>query len=114
MAADRASTKRAKADPSARLMGNGLSALRIIASAPIIERFGLRPMLTKAIFEGAKRGYGAVTSITAKQSASTETPAKKMVKPSVPSLFDLKPTDEQVMMVETVRRFSTDYLREHA
>lgn len=114
MAADRASTKRAKADPSARLMGNGLSALRIIASAPIIERFGLRPMLTKAIFEGAKRGYGAVTSITAKQSASTDTPAKKMAKPSVPSLFDLKPTDEQVMMVETVRRFSTDYLREHA
>lgn len=113
MTTENTSGKGANADLSARLMGGGLTVLRLVAGSPVIERFGLRPVLQKAIFEGTRRGYGAVTALAAKR---PHPQAKKasMAKPSMPKLFDIQPSEEQVMMLETVRRFAADYLREQA
>lgn len=109
------SSPRGQEDVSARLMGAGLSALRIVAGSPLVDRFGLRPALQRAIFEGTRRGYGAVSSLAMKPSkASAAAAAPPMATAAMPTLFDLEPTDEQTMMLDTVRRFADDVLRTHA
>lgn len=101
-------------DLGTRLMRGGLSALRMASSAPIVERFGLRPALNKFVFEGARLGYGAISTMGGKSKPSSGKSRDQVARPTRPSLFDLSPTDEQVMMQETVQRFSTDHLLEHA
>lgn len=101
-------------DLGTRLMRGGLSALRLASNAPVVERFGLRPVLNRVIFEGARLGYGAVTSMASKSGGSSAKSRDAVARPKKPSLFDLEPTDEQVMMQETVRRFATEHLLEQA
>lgn len=104
-----------KNDLSARLMGTGLSALRVVAGSPLVDRFGLRKTLQRAIFEGTRRGYGAVSAMAMKpKKGGPVTAAPVMTTAQVPTLFDLAPTDEQTMMLESVGRFAQDVLREHA
>lgn len=101
-------------DLGTRLMRGGLTALRMASNAPVIERFGLRPVLNRVIFEGARLGYGAVTSMASKPSTSRSKSRDVVARPSKPSLFDLEPTDEQVMMQETVQRFAREHLAEQS
>lgn len=99
-------------DLSARLMGGGLSALRLVAGSPLVDRFGLRPALQKAIFEGTRRGYGAMTTLATQRGSSKKT--NDVTRPTQPKLFDLTPSDEQTMMLEMLSRFTGDVLREAA
>lgn len=108
------SGQRPDIDLSTRLMRGGLSALRAASNAPIVERFGLRPALNKAVFEGVRFGYGALTTMASKPSAASGKSREQVARPRKPSLFDLEPTDEQVMMQETVQRFAKEHLLEHA
>src|SRR5690625_70656 len=101
-------------DLSTRLMRGGLSALRMASNAPVVERLGLRPVLNKVIFEGARLGYGAVTQMASKSSGASAKTRDAVARPTKPSLFDLEPTDEQVMMQETVQRFAREHLLEQA
>ena len=98
---------------SARLMGAGLAALREVAGSPVVDRFGLRPTLQRAIFEGTRRGFGLVGTLAAK-APSKPRKSPDFEKAARPVLFDLNPSDEQEMLVEMLQRFSTEVLREHA
>lgn len=114
MGTNKRSVAKPDIDLGTRLMRGGLSALRMASNAPVVERFGLRPVLNKVIFEGARLGYGAVTTMASKSSASGAKNRDAVARPTKPSLFDLEPTDEQVMMQETVQRFAREHLVEHA
>src|SRR5690625_8018054 len=52
--------------------------------------------------------------MASKSSGASAKTRDAVARPTNPSLFDLEPTDEQVMMQETVQRFAREHLLEQA
>jgi len=93
-------------------MGVGLAALNRISSLSVIDRFGLRKPLERAVFEGSRTGFRAVGAAN-----RTFAAAQKRSKPSRPAavtgreLFDLNPDDDQKLITEATREFAVEQLR---
>ncbi|WP_034270189.1 acyl-CoA dehydrogenase family protein [Haloechinothrix halophila] len=93
-------------------MGFGLAALTKISSSQVIDKMGLRKPFEKAVTTSVKHGFRAAGA-----ASRGFTPGKKLDKPArlAPAqdtgLFDLEPTEEQQMIVETVRDFAAEQLR---
>ena len=93
-------------------MGFGLATLTKISSSQVIDRMGLRKPFEKAVTTSVKHGFRAAGAASRGFS-----PGKKLDKPArlAPAqdtgLFDLEPTEEQQMIVETVREFAAEQLR---
>lgn len=92
-------------------IGAVMSALNRVAGAPALERLGMKKPVDRAVYEATKTGFRAAGAAT-----RTFTAAGKLGKPARPPAvtaagFDLTPTDEQQMIVETVREFATERLR---
>lgn len=93
-------------------IGYALAALNRVAGHPLVDRLGLRKPTEKAMFTATRAGFRTVgaASRSFKAVQQFRQPARL---PSAPhkGLFDLTPTDEQQMIQQTVREFSSQRLR---
>lgn len=101
-------SRKARRDP----MGIGLAVLNRVAQSPLIDRLGLRQVTEKAIYQGTKTGFRAAS--TAGRTFKTvqgkgKGTRQKQVGDS--GVFDLNPTEDQVMIVGVIREFATEVLR---
>lgn len=93
-------------------MGLGMAALTKISSSTVIDKVGLRKPFEKAVTSGVKHGFKAVGTggRAFKATQKLQKPARLETAPDT-GLFDLEPTEEQQMIVETVRDFAAEQLR---
>jgi alkylation response protein AidB-like acyl-CoA dehydrogenase len=93
-------------------MGSALAVLNQIASASVLDRFGLRKPLEKSVYESTKTGFVAVAaaSRTFAKVAGGNKP-KRLPSSGDKGLFDLTPSEEQQMIQETVSDFAAEQLR---
>ena len=93
-------------------MGAVMSVLNRVAGAPVVERLGLKKPVDRTLYQATKTGFrtaGAATrafTATGRKGAGTRPPSV-----ADSGVFDLTPTDEQQMIVETVRDFAAERLR---
>jgi alkylation response protein AidB-like acyl-CoA dehydrogenase len=93
-------------------MGAVMSVLNKVAGAPVLDRLKLKKPVDRALYEATKTGFRAAGAATRTFAAASRLGSAKRL-PSVPDsgVFDLTPTDEQQMIVETVRDFAAEHLR---
>ena len=97
-----------KRDP----MGAALGVLNRVAGLGLLDRLGLRKPVERGLYQATRAGFR-----TAAATSRTFTAASKLGKPArLPKapeqdLFDITPTDEQKMIVDTVREFAAEQLR---
>jgi hypothetical protein len=95
-----------------RGMAVGLRALNRVASSGTIDRLGLRDPVTSLIHGASKTG--ARTAATA---GRTFAAAQRLSRPArqprarTADLFDLTPSDEQILLRDAVREFGAERLR---
>ena len=94
-------------------MGRGLRALNRIAGSPLLDRVGLRGPAEKALYSATKSGFKAAGAAgrTFARVQSNGKPASRLTTGPRNDLFDLKPSDEQQMMRESVGDFAMAKLR---
>ena len=93
-------------------MGRAMAVLTKVSSSPVIDRLGLRKQFEKALTSSVKNGFTAVAAGERVFTATRKlTQPQRLAKPKDPELFDLEPTEEQQMIVETVREFAAEQLR---
>ncbi|MGB5809492.1 MAG: acyl-CoA dehydrogenase family protein [Polyangiales bacterium] len=84
------------------VMGGGLRALTKLADSPLVERFGLQDRTRQWVFEGARRAAETAKRFAPKGKGSSSTASPK---------FDLRLSEEQQLMRDTLRRFADDVMR---
>ncbi|QWF82347.1 Acyl-CoA dehydrogenase [Amycolatopsis sp. CA-230715] len=93
-------------------MGLGLSALTRIAGSKAIDRLGLRKPVQNLVTAGTRNGFKVAGA-----ASRTFGSAQRLGKPArlAPAkntgLFDLTPTEDQQLIVETVTEFAAEQLR---
>lgn len=93
-------------------LGGGIKLLNKVAGAEIIDRLGLRKTTEQVIHDGAAIGFKV-----AQGAVKATAPLVRMARPArlegkaSPSHFDLRLTEEQEMVRESVQRFALDVLR---
>lgn len=94
-----------------RAMGLGLRVIREVASSELVEKAGLRPTLEKAMNAGARQAARGMSA--AAKSFGGKARAKEDRLSNEPALddFDLEPTEEQAMVLDTVNRFADEIVR---
>lgn len=96
-----------------RAMGLGLTVIRRVAGSELIEKAGLRPSVEKMMYAGAKqaaRGMTAASKAFAGKGRPQEKEARLATEVALDD-FDLTPTEEQSLVLDTARRFAADVLR---
>jgi alkylation response protein AidB-like acyl-CoA dehydrogenase len=91
-------------------MGAVMSVLNKVA--PLADRLGLKKPVDRTLYQATKTGFRAAGAATRTFSAARKLGAAKRL-PPVPDtgVFDLTPSDEQRMIVDTVREFAAEQLR---
>ncbi len=85
------------------VMGGGLRALNKLVGSPLVERFGLRDRARQLVYEGARRAAETAKRFAPKDPRGAG--AKRSQK------FDLRLTEEQQLMRDTLRRFADDVMQ---
>ncbi len=93
-------------------MGLGLAALNRLAGSTLLDRAGLRKPVENVVATATRQGFRAAGAAQRTFRARTRMsePARPTDAPDT-GLFDLTPTDEQQMIVETVTEFAAEQLR---
>lgn len=93
-------------------MGLGMAALTKISSSRVIDRVGLRKPFEKVVTGSVKHSFKAVGTAgrAFKATQKLNQPARLEQAPDT-GKFGLEPTEEQQMIVETVRDFALEQLR---
>ncbi|PXY21016.1 acyl-CoA dehydrogenase family protein [Prauserella muralis] len=93
-------------------MGFGLAALTRLAGSRTLERTGLRKPVQNLVATATRNGFRAAGAANRAFKATTRRsePARLAPAPDT-GLFDLTPSDEQQMIVETVTEFAAEQLR---
>jgi alkylation response protein AidB-like acyl-CoA dehydrogenase len=94
-----------------KAMGSSLRLLGEIAGSSWVDKAGLREPAEKALREGARASVKAASALsrTLKKNGAGRGEAGDERAPDVG--FDLRPTDEQALMVDTAKRFAEDVMR---
>jgi alkylation response protein AidB-like acyl-CoA dehydrogenase len=94
-----------------RSMSVGLRALNRFASSPVVDRLGLRDPAER-ILHGAAKTTGRAAATAGRTFAAATKLTRPARQPRAASdLFDLRPTDEQQMLRDSVREFALAELR---
>ena len=93
-------------------MGFGLAALNRLAGSPLLDRTGLRKPVENVVATATRQGFRVAGAAQRTFKATTRLGKPARLAPtSETGLFDLTPTDEQQMIVETGREFAAEQLR---
>ncbi|MFE3291661.1 acyl-CoA dehydrogenase family protein [Rhodococcus sp. NPDC059234] len=95
-------------------MGAAMRVLTRITGSDLAEKYNLREPINRVTYEGTKTGFktlGAATRTFAKVSGGGQPKRLPDAAAKTADYFDLTPTDEQQMIVETVREFAAEILR---
>src|SRR5262245_24184583 len=93
-------------------MGAVMSVLNKVAGAPVVDRLGLKKSVDRALYQATRTGFQAAGAATRTFGAAKKLGSAKRL-PPVPDtgVFDLTPSEEQQMIVDTVREFAAERLR---
>ncbi len=94
------------------IQGAGLAVLNRVAGLSALEKLGLKKPAEQALFAASRTGF-KVAGMAGRQFKSVQdllSPAR-LESQAPRELFDLTPSEEQQMMVESLRRFAEDVLR---
>jgi alkylation response protein AidB-like acyl-CoA dehydrogenase len=91
--------------------GAPLRALTRFGGSELAERLGLRGAAQKAIFHGTRAGALAITQGVAFVRSKSAADAKRLTPSTSTGLFDLTPTEDQVLMRDSMRRFAEEVLK---
>ena len=93
-------------------MGVVMSMLNKVAGAPVVDRLGMKKPVDRALYQATKTGFQAAGAATRTFTAARRLGSAKRLPPVPDSgVFDLTPTEEQQLIVETVLEFSAERLR---
>ncbi len=95
-------------------MGAALRVLTKITGSDLAEKYNLRQTIDRVMYEGTKTGFKTLGAATRgfKMVAGGGAPKRLPHNPTVKTgYFDLTPSDDQQMIVETVREFAAEILR---
>jgi len=104
-------------DPGAKprrrtAIGTAMSVLNRVAGARVVSRLGLSGPVNRLVFGTTKAGFQAAGAVTRTFAAASKLTAPRRLAPAGDSgVFDLRPTDEQQLIVDTVREFAAEQLR---
>ncbi|MFI6168791.1 acyl-CoA dehydrogenase family protein [Nocardia sp. NPDC051052] len=100
--------------PKRDWMGAAMRVMTTITGSELAEKYNLRKPIERVTYEGTKTGFrtlGAATRAFAKVTGSGQPKRLAPNEAKTKDFFDLTPSDEQQMIVETVREFSEEILR---
>lgn len=104
-------TKPPPRDP-AETLGAPLRWLTRLSGSPMLDRLGLRAQAQKLIYRTARNGFETARKVgEVARRAPLPRKGARLDPPPAPARFDLTPTDEQAMVIETMRRFAAEVLR---
>jgi alkylation response protein AidB-like acyl-CoA dehydrogenase len=92
-----------------RITGAPLRVITRLSGSELVEKLGLRKPAERAIYEGLRAGTMAVRA-AGKQLAGGESP-KRLGASKSPGLFDPRPSEEQELVRDSMRRFGEEVLR---
>nr|WP_067535247.1 acyl-CoA dehydrogenase family protein [Nocardia crassostreae] len=95
-------------------MGAAMRVMTTITGSELAEKYNLRKPIDRITYEGTKTGFrtlGAATRVFEKVAGGGAPKRLPANEPRGKDYFDLTPTDEQQMIVETVREFAAEILR---
>ena len=93
-------------------IGLAMAVLNRVAGTGAVDRLKLKKPLERAVFSSTKTGFRTLGAATRTFAAATRrTRPARLPASGDPGLLDLTPTDEQQLMVETVREFAARRLR---
>jgi alkylation response protein AidB-like acyl-CoA dehydrogenase len=95
-----------------KVMGAGLRVLNRFAGAKVVDQLGLRKASEQTIYQASKLGFrtGAAAARSFGAAQKLLRPAR-LTKSSSNGLFDLTPSDEQLMLREAAQTFALERLR---
>lgn len=93
-------------------IGLALATVNRLAGTPWLDRFGLRKPTERLAYQGTRIGFQAL-SASAKgfKRAKQLLPTQRLPGQSAPDLFDLSLTDEQQMIVDSLKRLAQEAIR---
>ncbi|GAD81574.1 acyl-CoA dehydrogenase family protein [Nocardia asteroides] len=100
--------------PKRDWMGTAMRALTTITGSELAEKYNLRKPIERVTYEGTKTGFrtlGAATRTFAKVTGGGQPKRLPDNESKTKDYFDLTPSDEQQMIVETVKDFAGEILR---
>ncbi|WP_280220551.1 acyl-CoA dehydrogenase family protein [Nocardia neocaledoniensis] len=100
--------------PKRDWMGAAMRALTTITGSELAEKYNLRKPIDRVAYEGTKTGFrtlGAATRSFAKVTGGGQPKRLPDNEAKTKDYFDLTPSDEQQMIVETVKDFAGEILR---
>ncbi|WP_336081049.1 acyl-CoA dehydrogenase family protein [Nocardia sp. SSK8] len=100
--------------PKRDWMGTAMRALTTITGSELAEKYNLRKPIERVTYEGTKTGFrtlGAATRTFAKVTGGGKPQRLADNEAKTKDYFDLTPSDEQQMIVETVKDFAGEILR---
>jgi alkylation response protein AidB-like acyl-CoA dehydrogenase len=93
------------------IMGSALAVLNKLARSRAIDRLGMRKPTERVVFEATKTGFRAAGAVgrTFTRKPGSDGPARLSDRSG--GRFDLRPTDEQRMIVDVVGQFADEVMR---
>jgi alkylation response protein AidB-like acyl-CoA dehydrogenase len=90
-----------------RLSGSPLRAITRLSGSELAERFKIRKHAERAIYEGVRAGAMAITSAR----KAFAGPPKRLDPSKGSGMFDPRPTEEQTLVRDSMKRFAEEILR---
>ncbi|WP_405161359.1 acyl-CoA dehydrogenase family protein [Nocardia sp. NBC_01499] len=100
--------------PKRDWMGAAMRVMTTLTGSELAEKYNLRKPIERVTYEGTKTGFrtlGAATRAFAKVTGNGQPKRLAPNEAKTKDFFDLTPSDEQQMIVETVREFAEEILR---
>ncbi|MBF6081390.1 acyl-CoA dehydrogenase family protein [Nocardia cyriacigeorgica] len=100
--------------PKRDWMGAAMRVMTTLTGSELAEKYNLRKPIERVTYEGTKTGFrtlGAATRAFNKVAGGGQPKRLATNEAKNKDYFDLTPTDEQQMIVETVREFAAEILR---
>ncbi|NEW40975.1 acyl-CoA dehydrogenase [Nocardia cyriacigeorgica] len=100
--------------PKRDWMGAAMRVMTTLTGSELAEKYNLRKPIERVTYEGTKTGFrtlGAATRAFSKVAGGGQPQRLAANEAKNKDYFDLTPSDEQQMIVETVREFAAEILR---
>lgn len=90
-------------------IGTAMSMLNRLASARVVERLGIKAPVDRAVYQATRTGF--TVAARSFEAAEKLTRPRRLPATGDAGVFDLNPTEDQRLIVETVREFAAERVR---